>query len=73
MRIEILTRIGFEERTQTPGTVLSVPGDATPLEAEDWLARGLVRVLEEPLEERLLETTPAPRGARKEKRTWSRG
>lgn len=50
MRIEILTRIGFEPRTQTPGTVLSVPGDATSLEAEDWLARGLVRVLEEPLE-----------------------
>lgn len=47
MRVEILERIGFEPRTQTPGTVLSVPGDATPIEAEDWLARGLVRVVEE--------------------------
>ncbi len=50
MRIEILTRIGFEPRTQTPGAVLAVPGDASSLEVEDWLARGLVRVLEEPLE-----------------------
>ena len=47
MRVEILERIGFEPRTQTPGTVLSVPGDASPAEAEDWLARGLVRVIEE--------------------------
>ena len=47
MRVEILERIGFEPRTQTPGTVLSVPGDASELEAEDWLARGLVRVVEE--------------------------
>ena len=47
MRVEILERIGFEPRTQTPGTVLSVPGDATPIEAEDWLARGLVRVVED--------------------------
>lgn len=60
MRIEILEKIGFEPRTQTPGTVLSVPGDASPLEAEDWVSRGLAKVLEEPLEERLLEATPAP-------------
>lgn len=50
MRIEILERIGFEARTQTPGTVLSVPGDASSEEAADWLARGLARVLEEPIE-----------------------
>jgi hypothetical protein len=53
VRVEILERIGFEPRTQTPGTVLSVPGDASAAEVEDWLARGLVKVLEE------LET-PAP-------------
>lgn len=47
MRIEILTKIGFEPRTQTPGAVLSVPGDATPLEAEDWVSRGLARVVKE--------------------------
>lgn len=69
MRVEILERIGFEPRTQTPGTVLSVPGDASPLEAEDWVSRGLAKVLEEPLEERLLEATPAPREARKGKRS----
>ena len=47
MRVEILEKIGFEPRTQTPGTVLAVPGDASPLEAEDWIARGLAEVLEE--------------------------
>lgn len=47
MRIEILTKIGFEPRTQTPGAVLSVPGDATSLEAEDWVSRGLARVVKE--------------------------
>jgi len=62
VRIEILERIGFEPRTQTPGTVLSVPGDASSLEAEDWLARGLVRVLEEtPL------PAPAPQKAERKK------
>ena len=69
MRVEILERIGFEPRTQTPGTVLSVPGDASEREAEDWVSRGLAKVLEEPVEERLIEATPAPREARKGKRT----
>ncbi|MFA6031108.1 MAG: hypothetical protein WC969_14730 [Elusimicrobiota bacterium] len=67
MRVEIDERIGFEPRTQTPGTVLTVPGDATPEEAADWIARGLAHVLEE---------TPLPalvaaphKGERKEKRS----
>ena len=51
MRIEILTRIGFEERTQTPGAVLAVPGDASLEEAVDWIARGLARELVEPAPE----------------------
>jgi len=45
VRIEILTRIGFEKRTQTPGAVLAVPGDASLEEAIDWISRGLAREL----------------------------
>ena len=69
MRIEIREKIGFEPRTQTPGTVLSVPGDASSTEAEDWLSRGLAKVLDEPLADRLAEATHALREARKGKRT----
>ncbi len=51
MKIEILTRIGFEPRTQTPGTVLAVPGEVSPEEAAHWISRGLaVEVPEEPSE-----------------------
>ena len=45
MRIEILTRIGFKKRTQTPGAVLAVPGDVSLEEAIDWISRGLAREL----------------------------
>lgn len=47
MRIEILERIGFEDLTKTPGTVLSVPGDVPLERAQDWIARGLARELVE--------------------------
>jgi hypothetical protein len=60
VRVEILEKIGFEPRTQTPGTVLAVPGDASPLEAEDWVSRGLARVLEEPAST-APQSAPAPK------------